>query len=138
MSAGTFDIPLRQRLLLQEGIFLFFVITKCGAGCQLVVAAEFLRDQLLERLIGFFPRGVFNIFKGQKNHRILSTVGKIGFSAEPDFLVSEVNGGVLGRLFEESAELSMFNVLPKRLGRVNKDTFGRSSRNSLIIKVLST
>ena len=34
--------------------------------------------------------------------------------------------------------ISMFNVLPKRLGRVNRDTLGRSSRNSLIIKVLST
>ena len=104
MFAGTFDIPLRQQLLLQEGIFLFFVITKRGAGCQLVVAAEFLCDQLLERLIGFFPRGVFNILEGQKNHRILSMVGKIGFSAGPDFLISEVNGSVLGRLFEESAE----------------------------------
>ena len=31
-------------------------------------------------------------------------VGKIGFSAGPDFLISEVNGSVLGRLFEESAE----------------------------------
>ena len=88
----------------KKGIFLFFVITKRGAGCQLVVAAEFLCDQLLERLIGFFPRGVFNILEGQKNHRILSMVGKIGFSAGPDFLISEVNGSVLGRLFEESAE----------------------------------
>jgi len=88
----------------KKGVFLFFVITKCGAGCQLIVTAEFLCDQLLERLIGFFPRGVFNILKGQKNHRILSMVGKIGSSAGPDFLISEVNGSVLGRLFEESAE----------------------------------
>ena len=88
----------------KKRIFLFFVITKRGAGCQLVVAAEFLRDQLLERLISFFPRGVFDILEGQEDHRVLSMVGKIGFSAGPDFLISEVNGGVLGRLFEESAE----------------------------------
>ena len=87
----------------KKRIFLFFVITKRRAGCQLVVA-EFLRDQLLERLIGFFPRGVFNILKGQEDHRVLSMVGKIGSSAGPDFLISEVNGSVLGRLFEESAE----------------------------------
>ena len=88
----------------KKGILLFFVITKRRAGCQLVVAAEFLRDQLLERLIGFFPRGVFNILEGQEDYRVLSMMGKIGFSAGPDFLISEVNGSVLGHLFEESAE----------------------------------
>ena len=68
------------------------------------MTAEFLCDQLLERLIGFFPRGVFNILEGQKNHRILSMVGKIGSSGGSYFLFAEVNGSVLGRLFEESAE----------------------------------
>ena len=88
----------------ENGVFLFFVITERRTGGQFIVTAEFLRDQLLERLIGFFPRGVFNILEGQEDHRILSMVGKIGFSAGPDFLISEVNGSVLGRLFEESAE----------------------------------
>ena len=99
----------------KKGIFLFFVITKCGTGCQLVVTAEFLCDQLLERLIGFFPRGVFNILEGQEDHRVLSMVSKIGFSAEPDFLISEVNGSVLGRLFEESAE----HIHVKRLAKAS-------------------
>ena len=35
-------------------------------------------------------------------------------------------------------KITGFNVLPKRLGRVKRDTLGRSSRNSLIIRVLST
>ena len=68
------------------------------------MTAEFLRDQLLERLIGFFPRSIFHVLKRQENHRILSVMGTVGFPAKPDFLVSEVNGCVLGRLFEESAE----------------------------------
>ena len=99
----------------KKGIFLFFVITKRRAGCQLVVTAEFLCDQLLERLIGFFPRGVFNILEGQEDHRVLSMVGKIGFSAGPDFLISEVNGSVLGRLFKESAE----HIHVKRLAKAS-------------------
>ena len=99
---------------------------RCGAGCQLVVAAEFLCDQLLERLIVFFPRGVFNILKGQKNHRILSMVGKIGSSAGPDFLISEVNGSVLGRLldvYKRQAQLpQLINVfgMQGRLGEVSE------------------
>ena len=88
----------------ENGVFLFFVITERRTGGQFIVTAEFLCDQLFERLIGFFPRGVFNILEGQEDHRVLSMVGKIGFSAGPDFLISEVNGSVLGRLFEESAE----------------------------------
>ena len=80
------------------------------------MTAEFLRDQLLERLIGFFPRGVFNILEGQEDHRVLSMVGKIGFSAGPDFLISEVNGCVLGRLFEECAEHVHVQRLAKTSG----------------------
>ena len=88
----------------ENGVFLFFVITERRTGGQFIVTAEFLRDQLLERLIGFFPRSIFHVLKSQKNHRILSVMDTVGFSAEPDFLVSEVNGCVLGRLFEECAE----------------------------------
>ena len=39
----------------------------------------------------------------------------VGFSAEPDFLISEVNGSVLGRLFKECAE----HVHVKRLAKTS-------------------
>ena len=99
----------------ENGVFLFFVITERRTGGQFIVTAEFLRDQLLERLIGFFPRSIFHVLKSQKNHRILSVMDTVGFSAEPDFLISEVNGSVLGRLFKECAE----HVHVKRLAKTS-------------------
>ena len=43
-------------------------------------------------------------------------VGTVGFPAEPDFLVSEVNGCVLGCLFEECAEHVHVQRLAKTSG----------------------
>ena len=100
----------------ENGVFLFFVITERRTGGQFIVTAEFLRDQLLERLIGFFPRSIFHVLKRQENHRILSVMGTVGFPAKPDFLVSEVNGCVLGRLFEECAEHVHVQRLAKTSG----------------------
>ena len=108
----------------KKGVFLFFIITKCGAGCQLIVTAEFLRDQLLERLIGFFPRSIFHVLKRQENHRILSVMGTVGFPAKPDFLVSEVNGCVLGRLFEECTEHVHVQRLAKTSGTGEQGNLG--------------
>ena len=51
-------------------------------------------------------------------------VGKIGFSAGPDFLISEVNGSVLGRLFEESAEHIHVQRFAKASGAGKKGYFG--------------
>ena len=61
--------------------------------------------------------------QGQEDHRVLSVVGKIGFSAGPDFLISEVNGSVLGRLFEESAE----HIHVKRLAKASGDVYKRQT-----------
>ena len=51
-------------------------------------------------------------------------VSAVEFSAGPDFLISEVNGSVLGRLFEERAEHVHVQRFAKASGTSEQGYFG--------------
>lgn len=101
---GHLIVHLIRRFRCEAGKFHLLVIAEGRTGGELVVTAKFLGDKLLQRLVGLLPGGIFYILEGEKNDRICSLVPTVGRSTEPDFLIFEINGGVLARFFEEGTE----------------------------------